>query len=95
MNGIHEVTGSIPVWSTNLRPSETRAGYGWRAILRAKVVHRSCEAAKVDLKPSFGPRPFSLALPSRASHRDYASPPLPLNWSASSANSTLKLVSDP
>ena len=29
------------------------------------------------------------------SPRDYASPPLPLNWSASSANSTLKLVSDP
>jgi hypothetical protein len=25
----------------------------------------------------------------------YQSPPLPLNWSASSANSTLKLVNDP
>jgi hypothetical protein len=22
MNGIHEVTGSIPVWSTNLQPSQ-------------------------------------------------------------------------
>jgi hypothetical protein len=25
-----------------------RASYGWRATLRAKVVHRSCDAAKVD-----------------------------------------------
>jgi hypothetical protein len=47
MNGIHEVTGSTPVWSTNLRLF-TRASYGWRANLRAKVVHRSGAAAKVD-----------------------------------------------
>ena len=38
MNGIHEVTGSIPVWSTNLR-----------FMINAKVVHRSGAAAKVDL----------------------------------------------
>jgi hypothetical protein len=30
MNGIHEVTGSIPVWSTNLRSRS-----------QAEVVHRS------------------------------------------------------
>jgi hypothetical protein len=30
-----------------------------------------------------------------APERNYVSPPLPLNWSASSANSTLKLVRDP
>ena len=30
MNGIHEVTGSIPVWSTNLR-----------SMIQAEVVHRS------------------------------------------------------
>ena len=32
MNGIHEVTGSIPVWSTNLR-----------SVIHAKVVHRSAK----------------------------------------------------
>ncbi len=35
MNGIHEVTGSIPVWSTNLRSRS-----------HAKVALRSCVAAK-------------------------------------------------
>ena len=39
MNGIHEVAGSIPAWSTNLRPRDMRAGYGWRALL-AKVPGR-------------------------------------------------------
>jgi hypothetical protein len=34
MNGIHEVTGSIPVWSTNLR-----------SMIQAEVVHRSGKAA--------------------------------------------------
>ena len=48
MNGIHEVTGSIPVWSTTLRSPDRRASYGWRANLRAKGVHRSRGAAKVD-----------------------------------------------
>jgi hypothetical protein len=42
MNGIHEVTGSIPVWSTNLR-----------STIQAEVVHRSLarilSQAKVDL----------------------------------------------
>jgi hypothetical protein len=33
MNGIHEVTGSIPVWSTNLR-----------SRMQAKVAHRSGSA---------------------------------------------------
>ena len=30
MNGIHEVTGSIPVWSTNLR-----------SMMQAEVVHHT------------------------------------------------------
>ena len=29
MNGIHEVAGSIPVWSTNLRSPEV--SFGWQA----------------------------------------------------------------
>jgi hypothetical protein len=32
-----EVAGSNPVSRSNLRPPDTRAGYGWRANLRAKV----------------------------------------------------------
>ncbi len=33
MNGIHEVTGSIPVWSTNLRSLALPLGasFGWQA----------------------------------------------------------------
>jgi hypothetical protein len=42
MNGIHEVTGSIPVWSTNLR-----------SMIQAEVVHHSLakmlSQATVDL----------------------------------------------
>jgi hypothetical protein len=53
MNGIHEVTGSIPVWSTNLRSLQSCGSFGWQANLLAKVVHHSCEAAKVDPKPLF------------------------------------------
>jgi SnoaL-like domain len=43
MNGIHEVTGSIPVWSTILRPSKVardrtraREGFGWPINLRTR-----------------------------------------------------------
>jgi hypothetical protein len=52
MNGIHEVTGSIPVWSTNLRSPCDLAGttVGKRTFRRRlSTVARS---AKVDLLPS-------------------------------------------
>src|SRR5215831_14504499 len=43
-----------------LQPSLTlanpRVSYGWRAKLRAKVVHRSSEGAKVDLPPNLEAR---------------------------------------
>jgi hypothetical protein len=43
MNGIHEVTGSIPVWSTNLRSpafvSELRLASQPSVRFRAKVAH--------------------------------------------------------
>ena len=47
MNGIHEVTGSIPVWSTNLRSRS-----------QAKVAHRS---AKREGGLSLSPRELRLA----------------------------------
>ena len=54
MNGIHEVTGSIPVWSTNLRSpaSVSELRLASQASVRhgqAEVVRRSGAAAKVDL----------------------------------------------
>ena len=53
LNGIQEVTGSNPVRSTILRSPS--ASYGWQASepMRAKDVHRSCGAAKVDCHPTF------------------------------------------
>jgi hypothetical protein len=47
MNGIHEVTGSIPVRSTNLRSLALPQGasFGWQATRRLSTVARS---AKVD-----------------------------------------------
>ena len=39
MNGIHEVTGSIPVWSTNL------------LMIQAETARRSGFAANVGLSP--------------------------------------------
>ena len=38
MNGIHEVTGSIPVWSTNFLPFGSRRGHNGRA--RQPLVRR-------------------------------------------------------
>jgi hypothetical protein len=47
VNGIHEVTGSIPVWSTNLRSRvPTSVSYGWQAKRRLPTEARS---AKVGL----------------------------------------------
>ena len=48
MNGIHEVTGSIPVWSTILRSLALPRGasFGWqagRAFQSATDVHRSAK----------------------------------------------------
>ena len=57
MNGIHEVTGSIPVWSTNLR-----------SRMQAEVAHRSGVAAKVGLTVI----PRELRLASQAKIGGYA-----------------------
>ena len=47
MNGIHEVTGSIPVWSTNLRSRvPTCVSYGWQAKRRLPT---EAQRAKVGL----------------------------------------------
>ena len=48
MNGIHEVTGSIPVWSTNLRSRvPTCVSYGWQAKRRLPT---EAQRAKVGLR---------------------------------------------
>ena len=44
MNGIHEVTGSIPVWSTNLR-----------SMIQAEVVHHSLASNCAKRRWTFPP----------------------------------------
>ena len=41
--GKDEVTSSILVIGSNLRPRDAGAGYGWRASNQAEVVRRSAE----------------------------------------------------
>jgi hypothetical protein len=52
MNGIHEVTGSIPVWSTNLRSRLPNQRELRLASSHAKVAHRSLDpSTRIHLGP--------------------------------------------
>jgi hypothetical protein len=56
MNGIHEVTGSIPVWSTILRSRlPTSVSYGWQATRRLST-EAPKERRRTD-KPRLRPQP--------------------------------------
>ena len=66
LNGIQEVTGSIPVRSTNLR-----------SPISAEVARRSCEAAKAGLflsspRATVGKPTFSLTFPTAARRKGIA-----------------------